>query len=176
MEYASKGVANAGLTTGIIGTALGVLNGGLGNGLFNNSRSYCGDDQFVTRFESHKDKELAEKDSEIALLKANIFTDQKITDVFERINTRINGIEKTVNENVCSQAVANQRFSDNIGFVDSKFDGVYKTIDNSNREMKSYVDYELSRYVPGKLVMPLSSLCPPAQPLCPCDEPITSKK
>lgn len=31
MEYASKGVANAGLTTGIIGTALGVLNGGLGN-------------------------------------------------------------------------------------------------------------------------------------------------
>lgn len=28
MEYASKGVANAGLTTGIVGTALGVLNGG----------------------------------------------------------------------------------------------------------------------------------------------------
>jgi len=27
MEYASKGVDNAGLTTGIIGTALGALNG-----------------------------------------------------------------------------------------------------------------------------------------------------
>jgi len=27
MEYASKGVGNAGLTTGIIGTALGALNG-----------------------------------------------------------------------------------------------------------------------------------------------------
>ena len=31
MEYASKGVANAGLTTDIIGTALGALNGGLFN-------------------------------------------------------------------------------------------------------------------------------------------------
>ena len=31
MEYASKGVANAGLATGIIGTALGVLNNGFGN-------------------------------------------------------------------------------------------------------------------------------------------------
>ena len=32
MSYASRGVANAGLTTGIIGTALGALNsvGGLG--------------------------------------------------------------------------------------------------------------------------------------------------
>jgi hypothetical protein len=28
MEYASKGVGNAGLTTGIIGSALGVLNSG----------------------------------------------------------------------------------------------------------------------------------------------------
>ena len=35
MEYASRGVANAGLATGIIGTSLGALNalGGLG-GLF----------------------------------------------------------------------------------------------------------------------------------------------
>lgn len=32
-EFASKGIANAGLTTGIIGTALGALNGGLLNGL-----------------------------------------------------------------------------------------------------------------------------------------------
>lgn len=30
-EFASKGVANAGLTTGIIGTAGWLLNGGLGN-------------------------------------------------------------------------------------------------------------------------------------------------
>ena len=35
MEYASKGVANAGLTTGIIGTALGAMNSGILPGLFN---------------------------------------------------------------------------------------------------------------------------------------------
>ena len=31
MEYASKGVAGSGLGLGIAGTALGLLNGGLGN-------------------------------------------------------------------------------------------------------------------------------------------------
>jgi hypothetical protein len=29
MEYASRGVANAGLTTGIIGSALGAMNSGI---------------------------------------------------------------------------------------------------------------------------------------------------
>ena len=32
MEYASKATADAGLTTGIIGTALGALNSGIFNG------------------------------------------------------------------------------------------------------------------------------------------------
>lgn len=34
MEYASRAVGNAGLTTGIIGTALGALNGAGGIGEF----------------------------------------------------------------------------------------------------------------------------------------------
>ena len=40
MSYASRGVANAGLTTGIIGTALGALNsvGGLGAMALNGGR------------------------------------------------------------------------------------------------------------------------------------------
>ena len=53
-EYASKGVGAAGLTTGIIGTALGVMNnGGLGNifggGYGWNRNMGCAEDHFVNR-------------------------------------------------------------------------------------------------------------------------------
>ena len=52
-EFASKGVANAGLATGIVGTALGVLNGGIGNlfgGVFANgagAANVCSDNMPV---------------------------------------------------------------------------------------------------------------------------------
>ena len=107
-EFASKGVANAGLTTGIVGTALGLLNGGLGN-LFgigvNNAcaAAACSENQFVNRYELEMENKLVSKDSEIALLKSNIYTDQKITDVFERLSTRIRGVE----DQVAAQAVYN---------------------------------------------------------------------
>lgn len=39
-EYASKGVAGTGLGLGIAGTALWLLNGGLGNGLFGNRSAF----------------------------------------------------------------------------------------------------------------------------------------
>lgn len=169
MEYASRGVANAGLTTGIIGTALGVLNGGLGlmgNG-FEDNHHVCSDDRHVNRYELKQSQEIAAKDSEIALLKANNFTDTKLADIFERLSGRINGLEKEVYQNTCTQAVTNQKLTDNITFVDSKFDGVYKDIEVARREGKSYVDNQLCKYVPGKLVMPLDSICPAAMPLCP---------
>lgn len=110
-EFASRGVGNAGLTTGIIGTALGVLNGGLGNILggcgTNNATlmaaASCSENQFVNRYELEMENKLVSKDSEIALLKSNIYTDQKITDVFERLSTRIRGVE----DQVSAQAVYN---------------------------------------------------------------------
>lgn len=165
MEYASKGVANAGLTTGIIGTALGVLNnGGLGNILGGYSNNMCSDDHFVNRYESRQSAEIAELKSQIALRDANVFTDQKVADVFERLSTRIGGLEKEIYANTCSQAVTNQKLSDNIAFVDSKFEGVYKDIATASRELRCYVD---GTFVPGKLVMPLDAICPKAQPACP---------
>ena len=51
-EFASKGVAGSGLGLGIAGTALVVLNGGLGNilgGLTNNCG--CGNNQYINRYE-----------------------------------------------------------------------------------------------------------------------------
>lgn len=163
MEYASNGKGNLGVTLGAIGTGLGILNnGGLGGILGGYGWNGCNcEDRPVTRYEARKDLELAAKDSEIALLKANTFTDQKFADVFERLTTRINGLEKEVYANTCSQAVTNQKLSDNISFVDSKFEGVYKDIATAKREIRCYVD---ATFVPGKLVMPLDSICPKAMP------------
>lgn len=171
-SYASKGLAGAALGTGIGGLTLGVLNGmgglfgnGCGNGGWgwNRNGGCCSDDQCVTRYEAKKDAEIAAKDTEIALLKSNIYTDQKISDVFERLSIRVKGLEDTVNQTVCSQAVTNQKLADNITFVDNKFDGVYKDMACTADKLRCYVD---ATFVPGKLVMPLDKICPEAMPKC----------
>ena len=104
-EFATKGVAGSGLGLGIAGTALGLLNGGLGNlfGGYGNCAAACSENQFVNRYELDMENKLVSKDSEIALLKSNIYTDQKIADVFERLSTRIRGVE----DQVAAQAVYN---------------------------------------------------------------------
>ena len=159
MEYASKGVAGAGLGLGIAGTALGLLGGNLlGGNLLGGWRN--SDDEYVTRYDSQKDHEIAAKDSEIALLKANAFTDQKFVDVYTTLNAQIQALKESVTANTCAQAVTNQKLSDNISFVDSKFDGVYKDIKCASDKLMCYVN---ATFVPGKLVMPLDAICPPAQ-------------
>ena len=107
-EFASKGVANAGLATGIIGTSLGVLGGGLGNllgGVFNGGgvAGVASENMPVTRYELQMEDKLISKDSEIALLKSEKYTDQKIVDVYERLSSRINGVE----QQIAAQAVYN---------------------------------------------------------------------
>ena len=109
-EFASKGVAGSGLGLGIAGTALGVLNGGLGN-LFGGNMNNCSENQFVNRYEMGLENKIVSKDSEIALLKSNIYTDQKIADVYERLNTKIAGVEAGVN----TQAVVNATITSTIG-------------------------------------------------------------
>lgn len=54
MTYASRGVANAGLATGIVGAALGTLNavGGLGAMALNGGRvAECNENQPINRYE-----------------------------------------------------------------------------------------------------------------------------
>lgn len=107
MEYASKGVAGSGLGLGIAGTALGLLNGGLGGILGNswNGNANCHENMPVNRYEMELNQSNAAKDSEIALLKANTFTDQKFADLNDRYNARFTNIEAEI----AKQAVHNAK-------------------------------------------------------------------
>ena len=90
-SYASSGVGTAGLTLGVIGTALasGILNGnGLG-GLFGNNNSNPAASPIY---------QLAQKDNEIALLKAQQYSDNKVVALTERVanlEARVYADEKT---------------------------------------------------------------------------------
>ena len=91
-DYASKGVGTAGLTLGVIGTTLasGILNGnGLG-GLFGNSNNQNPAASPIYQ--------LSHKDNEIALLKAQQYSDNKNFALAERVSSlegRVVAIEKT---------------------------------------------------------------------------------
>ena len=112
-EFASKGVAGSGLGLGIAGTALGILNGGLGNIFGGAMNCGCSENNFVNRYELELENKIVSKDSEIALLKSNIYTDQKIAEVYERLNTKIGVVEAGIN----AQAVYNAANTATIGCI-----------------------------------------------------------
>lgn len=100
-SYTSKGVGNAGLTLGIIGTTLasGVLNGGLGGILGNNSNP--------TATAAYQ---LSTKDTEIAQLKAERYADSQVKDLaFEVCNLkqRVAAIEvaEPLREQILQQSI-----------------------------------------------------------------------
>lgn len=89
-EYASKGVGTAGLTTGIIGTvgtaiATGILGGNGMGGLFGGGNPA-----------SSPIYQLSQKDNEIALLKAQQYSDNKMFALAEKVanlETKVVSIE-----------------------------------------------------------------------------------
>lgn len=118
-EFASKGVAGAGLGLGIAGTALGVMNGGLGNifgGIGWNGWGGCGKDTPVNRYELSQESTIAKLQSEIALRDANIYNDQKLLDVYKYFDGEIKNIRAVMNE----QAVTNAKIEGTFGVLGEK--------------------------------------------------------
>lgn len=112
MEYASKGVAGAGLGLGIAGTALGLLNGGWGllNGMGNgcaNMHGCCGENTAVNRYELNLVQEIAAKDAHIGLLEADKYTDQKIVEAYKDLQSQITAIKDAQTAVNMQQAVYN---------------------------------------------------------------------
>ena len=143
MEYASKATADAGLTTGIIGTALGALNSGIFNGglgnLFGGNASAadlsgmaagaalaaalgaggrCSEDKTVNRYELSLQQKLAEKDAQIALRDANTYGDQKMLEMYKYIDGKLGEVQGAL----ASQAVNNQATKDSFQLLQERMD------------------------------------------------------
>jgi hypothetical protein len=97
-EFASKGVAGSGLGLGIAGTALGLLNNGsvLG-GLFNTQPHVCSENHYINRYELGQEQKIAELTATNKLLESTIYTDGKLNDFRNYVDSRINAIELRVN-------------------------------------------------------------------------------
>lgn len=110
-EFATKGVAGTGLGFGIAGTALGLLNGGLGGILGGNAN--CSDNTPVSRYDASKSARIAELETEVKLRDANIYTDSKMLDLYRYIDGEL----RTVQSTLSAQAVQNQRTADAFDMV-----------------------------------------------------------
>ena len=102
-KYASSGVGTAGLTTGIIGTVLGsgILNNGLG-GLFGGNQNPTASPIY----------QLAQKDNEIAQLKAQQYSDNKFFALSEKVaglETKVASIETAapLRDKILSDSILN---------------------------------------------------------------------
>ena len=119
-EFASKGVAGAGLGTGIAGLALGVLNGGLGNLLGNGMYGNCGcsENSVVNRYELGLIQENSSLKSDIALRDANVYQDQKMLEMYKYIDGRLTEVHNVL----ASQAVMNQSTKDSFQLLQERMD------------------------------------------------------
>jgi len=129
-EYASTSVGNAGLTTGIIGSALGVLNSGLlngnGTGLFgNNSNNY------VSRESFDLSMQLAASQRDNAILTADLNTEKKMVEVYNSLNDKINRVVADQTAINSTQAVYNCGVNSNIAVLQNQIgvlNGMIKTV------------------------------------------------
>lgn len=123
-NYASKGVAGAGLGTGIAGLSLGVLNalgnGGILGGLLggcgcNNgwNAGICSENMSVSRYELGQESKIAELQSQIALRDANTYNDQKSLELYKYFDGEL----KAIRNELCAQAVTNQKTADSFALA-----------------------------------------------------------
>lgn len=124
-EYASKGVAGAGLGLGIAGTALGLLQNGGWGGILGNGN--CNGAHYVNRYEADQAARIAELETEVKLRDANTYTDSKILDLYRYVDGKFSGVEAQL----CQQAVVNTQVAANLSCLQntvSVLSGLTKTI------------------------------------------------
>ena len=125
VKVPSQGQVNYNTVAGSLGLAgflgLGANNnggGGLLGNLFGNRNGCCSEDHCVNRYELAMEKELAAKDSRIALLESTIFTDQKSLEMYKYFDGKFNELYAWR----AAQEVRNQGNSDAILALDRKID------------------------------------------------------
>lgn len=111
---------------------------GWGGG-YNRMAAPCSEDHLVNRYELGMEQKLAAKDSEIALLKANTYNDQKVLELYRYIDGKFATMEAWKAE----QAVRNQGVADAFREVQKDID--YKV--NLEAERRSCADEKIVNYV-----------------------------
>jgi hypothetical protein len=114
--FASKALGGSALGLGIAGTALGVMNGGLGNilgggwnmGACNNGYAMCSENIPVNRYELGMEREITNKDMEIAYLRGRDASKNDDLEMYKYIDSQL----KDVRDTLCAQAVHNQKTED----------------------------------------------------------------
>ena len=131
----------------------------------------CSEDHLVTRYELETENKLAQKDAEIALLKANTYNDQKSLELYKYIDGELRGIR----DFICEQKVRNQGNSDAIRELDKKIDSAVAL----EAERRCCADQRIVSYVNGTFATKLiadytasdtTTAAETFNPLCGCDK------
>lgn len=169
-EFASKGVAGAGLGLGIAGTALGLARGGIGS-LFGNGWGWggcngggaefaagmlaaaagrngrcggeCSENTPVTRFDLEQAEKISEKQARIDQLEGAQATDAKILELYRHIDERFRQTGETIAQISAAQAVTNQRVSDDLRFTQADLDNKIA----AERQERCCADKNIVNYV-----------------------------
>lgn len=147
-DFASKGVAGSGLGLGIAGTALGLLNNGVGGILGMNPNcgygyGYGFGVRPVSQFELTQAEKISALESGIALRDANIYNDQKLLEVYKYVDGELKDIRKTICANEKAQAVINAKLESGLDVLGTQVASINNTLCKLT-----------------KIVIPNSSLCP----------------
>lgn len=138
IRYASNGKGNLGVTLGAIGTGLGVLGnngtGGLLGGLMGGGCNQCGENAPINRYDMSLIQSNTAKDGEIALLKADKYTDSKFADLNDRYSDRFRNIE----QQLATQAVHNAK-------VEGSFELVHADMKAVKAELYSAIANEAEK-------------------------------
>lgn len=168
-EVASKGVAGTALGLGIAGT-VGLLNQlaggyGWGGGFFGGNRGVgaAAAVGMADAVASHDTRVIGALESKIAKLESERYTDGVGIELYKEIIATSNKNDEKIQSNYIELAkavaaldkqvaVERQSTVDNFAFLNNR-------IDTTKNEILCYCN---ATFVPGKLVMPLSSICPEA--------------
>ena len=150
-NVASQGLGVWGAVGGGLGTlALLTQNGGFGNifgGGNNDTRTISALESKIAKLESERYTDGIGIELYKEIIKESNANDNKIQANYIELAKAVADLDKRA-------AVERQKTVDNFAFLNNK-------IDNCKQEVMCYVN---ATFVPGKLVMPLDSICPPAQP------------
>lgn len=144
---ASKGTTALGIIGTVLGS-LGVAGNGTGGNLLNlggtpNLNSVCSENMPVNRYELNQQKELTNKDMEIAYLKGQTETDRKVLELYKYFDGEIKDMRQTQCDRWAGQGIINAKFESTMGVIGTQVASINASLANIT-----------------KTVVPNSAICP----------------